>query len=48
MDKKVLNCQNPDIRTNNPYCNVLLWVMFDSILKVNQQKRVGMIFTNNI
>ena len=42
-----LNCQKSDIRTNSPCCNVLLWSSF-CFLQVNQQKRIGMVNTNNI
>ena len=42
MDKILSkSCQNPDIRTNSPCCNVLLWTSL-CFLPVNQQKRVGM------
>ena len=40
-----LNCQKPDIRTNNLCCSVLLWTSF-CFLQVNQQKRVGLVSTN--
>ena len=42
-----LNCQKSDISTNSPCCTVLLRTSF-SFLQVNQQKRVEMVFTNNI
>ena len=39
-----LEGQNPGIRTNSPYCNILLWTSF-SFLQVNH-KRIGMVSTN--
>ena len=42
-----LNCQNSDIRTNNPCCSVLLWTSL-SFLQVNQQKLNAMVSTNDI
>ena len=41
-----LSCQMVDIRTNSPYCSVLLWTSF-CFLQVNQQKRAEMVSTNN-
>ena len=41
-----LNCQNINIRTNSPCCSVLPWTSF-CFLQVNQQKRAGMVSTNN-
>ena len=41
-----LNCQKSDIRTNSPYCNVLIWTSF-CFLQVNQQKHVGIASTIN-
>ena len=43
--KKV--CQNPNIRSKNLCCSGLFWTSF-SFLQVNQQKRVGMVSTNNV
>ena len=40
-------CQNPDIRTNGPCDNILLWTSF-WFLQGNQQKYLGMISTNNV
>ena len=45
--KACLNCQNPGIRRISPYFNVSLWGSL-SFLRVNQQKRAGMVSTNNM
>ena len=39
--------KNVDIKANSPYCNTLLWTSV-CFPKVNQQKLVGMVSTNNM
>ena len=41
------NCQKSYIKTNSLCCSVLFWTSF-CFLQVNQQKRGGMVSTNNI
>ena len=45
--KNFLRCQNLDIRISSLCSRALLWPRF-SFLKVNQQKRAGMVSTNNM
>ena len=46
MKLECLNCQKSNIRTNSPCCSVLPWTSF-CLLRVNQEKRAGMVATNN-
>ena len=46
-DKSLSKLSKFYIRTNSPHWNVLLWTSF-CFLKVNQQKPVGFVSTNNM